>query len=320
VKPGNTPIRWPSVWSDTSVLRDTAIEAVDAAAPPSDVVIIKGEWPGIRSAQEAGGGPTGAAWVDSNGWASRLAAARNPGKSIWIDATPSNKGYVTAMADAAAFGARWIATVDSPSSPALQPIAAAARFFADHREWESWPPQALIGVLSKFESDFSQELLNLLDRQGMHNRVLLKGHLPADPFRGLRAVLYADPEPLSETLRKQIGTLLIAPKSEDPYEVASAALIQVSHRYDLVRCWNTGAMSSNYVISPDQSRAVVHLIFYSDWPPDSASVRITGRWRAAKISTVEQPALQAVKLVPQKDAVEVHLPQVPHYVALQLEA
>jgi hypothetical protein len=302
VKPGYTPIRWPAAWTDTSLLRDTAIE-VAPNPPPPDVVIVKGEWPGIRSAQEAGAGPTGVAWVDSNGWIARLAAARNPGKTVWIDAAPTNRRYLLAMADAAAFGARWLVAIDDPA--ALKPLAAAARFFADHREWETWTPQALIGVVSDFQTDFSQELLNLLDRAGMHNRVLLKDRLPADPSRGLRTVLYPDRD------RKP---------SDDPYVVANDAVIRVSHRYDLVRCWNTGAMSSNYLVSLDRSKAVVHLIFYADRGPDSASVRIVGRWRTAQISSIEQPSPQPVKLISQKDAVEVHLPQVSNYVALQLFA
>ena len=298
MKPGYTPLRWPAAWTDTSILRDTALE-VAPQSPPSDVAVVKGEWPGIRSAQQAGAGPTGVAWVDSNGWLARLAAARNPGKSIWIEAAPTNKRYLIAMADAAAFGARWLVTVDDPA--ALKPIAAAARFFADHREWETWTPQALIGLVSDFQTDFSQELLNLLDRAGMHNRVVLKD----PPANQLRLVLYPD---------RDHGP------SDDPWTVANEAVIRVSHRYDLVRCWNTGAMSSNYLISPNRSKAVVHLIFYADRGPDSASVRVAGRWRTAQISSIEQPSPQPVKLIPQKDAVEVHLPKVSNYVALQLFA
>jgi hypothetical protein len=320
-------MRWPSAWTDTSILRDAAIEAVEPTAPGPDVVVAKGGWPGIRSPQETGAGPTGAAWVDSNGWLARLTAARNPGKSVWIDAAPANNRYVVAMADAAAFGARWLVSLDGHPSPMPEwpGITAAARFFADHREWDTWTPQALIGVLSDFTGPnefFAGELLNLLDRAGMHNRVLLKDHLPTDPFRGLRAVLYADPEPLPPALRARIGPLLIAkPKQEDdPYVVANGAIVQVSHRYDLVRCWNTGAMSSNYLVSPDRSRAVVHMIFYADRGPDSASVRVVGRWRAAKVSTVEAPAPQPVELQAQRDAVEVYLPRLSQYVALQLEA
>jgi hypothetical protein len=39
----------------------------------------------------------------------------------------------------------------------------------------------------------------------------------------------------------------------------------------------------------------------------------------ARISTADQPAARSVEMVSQKDAVEVHLPQVSHYVALELE-
>jgi hypothetical protein len=287
-------------------------------------------------------GPTGVAWVDSNGWLARLTAARNPGKSVWVEAAPANtrflrpSSYMTVVADAAACGARWIVTLDDTTAAGIlkhdsapfaawQAITAATRFFAAHQEWSTWNQQALIGVVGTFQGDnefLGQELLNLLDRAGMHNRVLLKDRLPADPFRGLRAVLYADKEPLSEALRKQIGSLLIPNRTgtEDPYEFVQDAVIQVSHRYDLVRCWNTGAMSSNYLVSPDRSKAVVHLIFYADRGPDSASVRVVGKWRTAGISTIDQPAPQPVKLEAQKDAVEVHLPQVSQYVALQLEA
>src|SRR5262249_9504029 len=101
-------------------------------------------------------------------------------------------------------------------------IAAASRFFADHTGWTGWQPQALVGVVSDFagENEFlSQELLNLLDRAGMHFRILRKDQLPAAPFAGLRAVLYADQQPPSASLRQQIldyvntgGMLIAAPK------------------------------------------------------------------------------------------------------------
>jgi hypothetical protein len=318
-------MRWNWAWGDPSPLRGTAIEPVGFGAVPH-VTVVKGEWPGVRlshNGAEAEAGPTGVAWVDSNGWLTRLTAARNPGQAVWIDSKPRNRGYLTAMADAAAFGARWIVSLEDQSPATLKPIAAAARFFADHYHWEAWTPQALIGVLSDFAGPnefFSQEVLNLLDRAGMHNRVLLKDHLPADPFHGLRAVLYVDREPLPDALRKQIGKMLIEPKSsDDPYDTANDAVTQVSHRYDLVRCWNTGAFASNYLISPDRSKAVVHMIFYADRGPDSASVRVAGKWRTAKLLTIDGPDRSA-NLRVANGAVEVNLPQVSQYVALQLEA
>jgi hypothetical protein len=362
------------------LLEGTAIELVDPESAGASAAVVKGAWPGVRQSRgnDAAAGPTGAAWIDSNGWLARLTAVRRPGTAVWIDAPPEGPrvfpdSYLIAIADSAAFGARWILTLDDELAgriAAREPgalatwnrIAAASRFFADHMGWTGWQPQALVGVVSDFAgaNEFlSQELLNLLDRTGMHFRILLKDHLPASPFTGLRAVLYADQQPPSGALRRQIldyvntgGMLIAAPKwgagpgrtasqpghprfsekllgkgrialcavePDDPYVLANDSVVLVSHRYDLVRCWNSGAFSSHYTMAPDRSKAVVHLVFYAGRGPDSASVRITGKWRAAAISTIGDPSPKPVRIETQRDAVEVYLPQVSQYVALQLE-
>jgi hypothetical protein len=72
-------------------------------------------------------------------------------------------------------------------------------------------------------------------------------------------------------------------------------------------------------MSRDRKHAVVHLLFYADRGPDSASVRIAGRYRAAKMWTLDQPEGRKVELGLQADAIEVHLPAVSHYAALELE-
>jgi hypothetical protein len=105
---------------------------------------------------------------------------------------------------------------------------------------------------------------------------------------------------------------------DDPYEMANDAVVAISHRYDLVRFWNGGATGSYYAVSPDGKQAVAHLFFYADRGPDSASVRIAGPYRSVKVSTVGRPEVKAAHVELQKDAVEVHLPQVPQYVALEL--
>ena len=106
---------------------------------------------------------------------------------------------------------------------------------------------------------------------------------------------------------------------DDPWVMANDSVVLVSHRYDLVRFWNGGATGSFYTVTPDRKKAVVHLLFYSNRGPDSASVRVAGPFRGAKAATVDTPLLRNVEVLPQKDAVEVHLPQVSQYVALELE-
>jgi hypothetical protein len=194
----------------------------------------------------------------------------------------------------------------------------------------------------------------------MHFRPILKGKADAASFTGLKAVMYADAEPPADALRKSVlafvqsgGMLIAAPKwgeapgtpakgedhprysvrasgkgrialakadPDDPFTMANDTVVLVSHRYDLVRFWNGGATGSFYAVAPGRKRAVVHLLFYANRGPDSASVRVAGPFRGAKILQPGDAPLKPVNVVPQKDAVEVHLPQVAQYVALELEA
>ena len=405
-----TPMRWPAAWTDPASLDlvkgsgiDTLLidnsdqfEPLRAAAaraglhtahpdsPLYGATIVKGEWPGVkmsRGSADASAGPTGVPWVDSNGWVIQLAAARKPGAAIWVEAPPPKENprlsagsYLTAIADSAASGGRWIISLDDRLAAGLKEqkpdaiatwktISGATHFFAAHKDWAEFEAEAVIGVVSDFAGPnefFSQELLNLLSRAGMHFRVIMKKDAAGPAFAGLKALLYADGEPPSDALRKSVlgfvqggGMLIAAPKwgevpraqpradehprytirsfgkgrvavanadPDDPYTMANDAAILVSHRYDLVRFWNGGATGSSYAIAPGRKRAVVHLLFYANRGPDSASVRIAGPFRAVKPYQAGGTPLQPVNVVPQKDAVEVHLPQVAQYVALELEA
>lgn len=344
-------------------------------APPDGIRMVKGEWPGVRSSRgraDASAGPTGVPWVDSNGWAVRLSAALHPDSGVWVNAAPPKfvfpSSYLTAVADSAAYGGRWIVTLDDALAEGVakgnetalrtwKTIGDAAAFFAARKTWSAYVPAATVAVISAFTGDdefFSSEMLNLLARAGQHYRVLPKGNVKAGSLAGLRAAIYADAQPPSPALRKELaafveaGGLLITtpvwgePASRqtthpryygwaqgkgriaraidapaDPYEMAQDAAVLISHRYDLVRFWNSGAYGSCYAVSPDRKQAVAHLLFYANRGPDAATVRIAGPYRKVKASTVDQPDIK-VETVAQKDAVEVHLPQVSQYVALEL--
>jgi len=351
-------------------------------APPAGVAIVKGQWPGVKMERRGGGagaGPTGNPWVDSNGWAIRLAAALHPGTAVWVDAQPAANAfiaagsYLIAVADSAAYGGRWIVSLDDPLAASLAAgksdalaawsrLAAAAGFFAAHQAWPAYVPMAVVGVVSDFTGDnefFSQELLNLLARAGQHCRILPKDGISDISFVSLRAAIYADAEPAAPALRKQVlafvaagGMLITAPQwgevpgtliknhgnpryslralgkgkvavalagPDDPYLWANESVVMVSHRYDLVRFWNSGPAGSFCTVAPDGRQAVVHLLFYANRGSDSATVRIAGRYRAARAYTAGNSAATKVELVPQTGAVEIHLPPLSQYVALELD-
>src|SRR5450759_1649933 len=144
-----SPIRWPNSWKDPAfvgLLKGTAINCLlversadlglvvaqaqrdglqiaDAASPPAGVVVIEGEWPGVKmspsgAVDQVSAGPTGNPWVDSNGWKIRLAAELNPEAVVWIDAAPKEprlftESYLVGIADSAAYGGRWIVSLDT---------------------------------------------------------------------------------------------------------------------------------------------------------------------------------------------------------------
>jgi hypothetical protein len=317
--------------------------------------------------------------VDSNGWAIRLAAALHPGTAVWVDAAPAGNAIVTAgsyliaVADSAAYGGRWIVSLDNPLAVSLaagksdalaawRRLTAAAAFFAAHKAWPAYVPMAVVGVVSDFTGGnefFSRELLNLLARAGQHCRILPKDGITDASFVSLRALIYADAEPPAPALRQQIlafvaagGMLITTPKwgevpgtpikndgnpryglralgkgkvavavagPDDPYWWANESVVMVSHRYDLVRFWNSGAAGSFCTVAPDGRQAVVHLLFYAGRGPDSATVRIAGRYRAARAYTTDRPAAMKVEWAPQTDGVEIYLPPVSQYVALELD-
>jgi hypothetical protein len=402
-------MRWPDNWKDAALLdllkgtaidclliakgdelaavraraQQAGIQVADPDAAPAGVRIVKGAWPGVQMGRGGGGGassgPTGVPWVDSNGWCVRLNRTLHPGDAVWVNAPPAERAFVTAdsyliaIADSAAYGGRWILSLDAPLAAGLaarrpeslttwNKVTAAAGFFAAHKAWADYQPKAVVGVVSDFTGDnefFSNELLNLMGRAGLHYRLLPKDKVSASSFESLRAVSYTDSTPPGADLRKQIlafvqagGMLIATPKwgeaagtpettgqrpgftvralgkgrialadaaPEDPFSWAADATLLVSHRYDLVRFWNGGAACSFYTVAPDRKQALVHLLFYAMRGPDAATVRIAGRYRAARASTVTEPQVANLIMQAQGDAVEVQLPPVSQYVALELD-
>jgi hypothetical protein len=395
----SSPLRWPAAWKDPAALsllqatsiRQLIVEAPDIAAaartagftivsttaPPADVVVTHGLWPGIRASRSGGdnaaAGPTGEPWVDSNGWRIRVALARRPGARVWVDAKPSPSrvsaaDYILAFADVAAHGGRWIITLDDTLAAGIaskQPdfletwkkIVDAASFFQAPAA-PGLQDEAVIGVVSNFTGPkviFTDEVLNNLARTKQQYRAILASRFAAT---GLKGVIYTDPEEPSGPLRKSIldfvnaGGILITgpawgalPKAEvqrshpryvtrtlgqgsictatsfsDPYLVANDAVVLVSHRYDIVRFFNSGAITPCLSQSADKRRAEVQTVFYSLRPVEDTSVWVKGSYKSAKLRAYGQAHPQNVKLEVRDAGVEVHLPAISQYAVIELES
>jgi hypothetical protein len=131
------------------------------------------------------------------------------------------------------------------------------------------------------------------------------------------------------------GTIAIA-KSEDaadPYLMANDTVALVSHRFDLLRFWDAGSVNAYMTEAPDGKRAIVQMVFYARemngksaiGGPENATVRIAGRYRSAQLLTWDkqpvtlgQPDGHGVGMLVDEDSVELHLPSLSHYAAVEL--
>jgi hypothetical protein len=206
----------------------------------------------------------------------------------------------------------------------------------------------------------SHELLNLVARTNQQYRILVKSALPGRPFEGLRGLLYADEEAPEPDLRKRIlefvhaGGMLITgprwgelpgvlmtgsshpryalraygegkvavatPDFEDPYMVASDSVVLISHRYELLRFWNGGAVGSYFTVAPDRMRALVQMLFYAFILGDNRpTVRVAGQYKAARLWTIDRLTPRNLEMEVAKDAVELNLPPLKGYAAAELE-
>ena len=260
------PVRWPAEWREPSALdfvkgtplgcllfpstegfqnvieraRQEGLTVCEGAKLPPGVEMAKGEWPGVRMGRgrhDASSGPTGAPWIDSNGWLVRLTRAQKPDCQVWITADPPKSTdikrlaqHLVAVADGGAHGGRWVISLDKGMAEGLaggkpefadgwKTLMGAITFFQGHNEWSRWPAEATLGVVSNFSGDnefFSHELLNLMARTNISYSILEKNSLRREALRGLRAVVYLDSEPPAAELRQTIldfvesGGLLIA--------------------------------------------------------------------------------------------------------------
>ena len=293
-------------------------------APGPILAVSDNVWPGVSMpGNGSSAGPTGAPWVDSNGWFLQMARA-HVSRPLWLMFDPPAKGrifaaadYETAVCDAEIAGGRWAVSLDESvragliaGNPAareiLDRIGGSIRFFDQHADWRTFRSLGVLGVISDFTGenyDMSGEILNLAARRNLQYRVIWKSEALAQPFTGLKALMYADKEAPEAPLRKKMmafaeqgGLLIAGPKwgpegapadpgfdtqfavrtygkgrlavakdeLTDAFQVAADAQLLVSHANDLVKVYNAASVGCTLVIgSPDTKRELVQVLAFA---------------------------------------------------------
>lgn len=247
----------------------SALKEVDWRSGAGLVAIDDGVWPDLslksqsNSADGVQGGPTGAPWLDANGWMLQLARCRAAGRPVWIKSPPPEHpetlayhSYHLAACEAVAYGARrpiWLAApfADGLARGNEQALAQwrrlmkTANWLKAHDAWSSWPTLARLAVVSDFSgaNEYNAgEVLNLSARRNLAFLPIEKSKLTAADLKGRRAVLYVDAEPMPAAMVPLVqrfvegGGLLLTMK------VPAAALRnarpskETHPRFDLLDC------------------------------------------------------------------------------------
>lgn len=117
------------------------------------------------------------------------------------------------------------------------------------------------------------------------------------------------------------GRVAIAKEDpSDPYLLANDSVTLVSRRWDLLRFWNFGSIGSRLTVSADRRRATAQIVSYAEPGVYGPTVGVGGAYRKARLWRCDQPGSSEVKVARQKDGVEVLLPPLSIYGAVELEA
>ncbi len=220
------------------------VVAMDALEPRV-TVLRNTKWPRVPAAKRGAStgvatGPTGAPWVDSNGWISSLTNARSSERPVWVMADPPtdsgmlrSEAYMLAVADAAVYGSRWVISLDPDmrkgladgNSEALanwKKLSDTVRFFEAKKAWRNYQTVAKLGVLSDFAGPnefLAGEVLNLCNRRYLPYRILDPSTADAKSLQGLQAILLIqqrEPDRRIQTILGDFasdGGLVIVPNS-----------------------------------------------------------------------------------------------------------
>jgi hypothetical protein len=256
------PFRWPAAWKDPSPLAllkgtpvnclagsspppfpigDLPFVTLDPGKPPEGIALCEGAWPRVLPAKEDDtivAGVTGGAWVDSNAGTIRLAQTKEPAKQAWLTYSPPAKEvipfeeYVRPVAEAGAYGARWVITLDEAFAQAVssrndralgvwRQMMGVLKLFESRQEWRAWQPVAGLAVVSSFQGELdlvAEEFVKLAPRRHLAHRVVLAADFARASFEKQKAIIYLDAAPPAADTRNALvrfaenGGTVLAPR------------------------------------------------------------------------------------------------------------
>jgi len=261
--------------------------------------------------------------VRAFGEASVWLANRPPEKSV-----ASTARYLQAIAEAAISGARWVIAFDDDLTARLarreegalgtwRKMTALLTYFEGHPEWRAMRENGLLAVVQDPNKGglLSGGMLDMIAVKHTPVRPIAGARLSAESLKGATMAVNIEGDALTpeqkEVLRgftRSGGTLLNGPPGwKDPTPPAGKITLDkeelerlndmwkdvnnlIGRRNMGVRLFNVASTLSNYLVSPDGKRAVVHLLNYSDYPVESITMHYLGNFSHATLISPEGAA------------------------------
>lgn len=244
-------------------------------------------------------------------------AVRPPEKEVF-----KSDRYLQAVGDAALTGSRWVVNFDPATQSAIdrgdadalktwRSVAELLTWFQKHPEWRQMPSGGKLAIVEdpKHGALMTGGILDMIATRHTPIRVETPDHLTPDALSGTTMALNTEPESLTPEQqrillewRRKGGTLLTAPtgwRDSLPADLTDAKLTDdqlkriddmwkdvsnmIGRRNLGVRLFNVSSMLSSFRAPDSGHPAVIQLVNYSDYPVDSVTVQLLGKYTKAHL-------------------------------------
>lgn len=263
--------------------------------------------------------------------------------------------YLHAISDAAIAGARWVVALDPDFEQRLyareaiavrdwKRIAEHATFYEEHRPSIEWPSHGRLAIVQETsDALYSGGILDMVAVKHTPVRAVPVAKLTPAALAGAQMAVNTDPEAVPPEQKEAFrsftrggGTVLTAPPgwklpppgkenvtlSKD--EVAKIdevwkGINSMIGRANLgARLFNVAGMLSSLTASPDGSRLALHLVNYTDYPVESITVHVLGKYTRASLHEPGRSPRQ-IETYAIEDGTGVDIPEIGAAASLFLE-
>jgi hypothetical protein len=287
---------------------------------------------GVDGAEAA---PSGAPWIDTNAGYLKFVKALRAGP-IWVSAEIppdlKERQVLQMAADAGMAGAHWVVEGELARGRTWRSLSELVAFFETHRAVAQWPAYGDLAVLADVRAGalVTGGVLDMIAAKHTPMRTLPVGRFSERELAGARMAVDAAPGLLSgeeiaalKGFSERGGTVMSggggkrlagkvktdAKDVEELDRVWKEVNAMMGRRNLGARLFNVGSMLSNLVASPDGRRVGLFLVNYSDFPVDSITAHLLGKYRKATLYRPGREA-RALELFDNEDGVGVDVDEV----------